>query len=275
MKPGLISGTILTLFVVIHSASAAGVPFDTLNYNFQLAGSGGGTQATLNGVTVEVFGDDFDDKISSPSDYSADVTQLSSTANLNETRFGDVSSWSSISLSGRPKTMAADRTFLNSGAGSTALARYEMAAYLVSLYSVGQGNNASNNEIQEAIWTLLDPSADHGAPNPDQLDPTGDLEQAVTWYESMNTAGNRNELKSFLAGFEIVSPTNMKFKRGLGTGGFQEDIVEISDPKPEVNGLVQQIVVCATPEPRSGSWILAGLFGVAVLLLPPVRRAQS
>jgi hypothetical protein len=279
MKPGLITGTILTLFVVINSARAAGVPFDTINYNFQLTGSAGGTQATLNGVTVEAFGDDFEDKISFPSDYSADVTQLSTTANLDETRFGEVSSWSTINLSGRPKTTAADKTFLNYGGGSTASARYDMAAYLVSLYSVGQGNNASNNEIQEAIWTLLDPNADHAAPDPDHIDPTSDLEQAVTWYEGMNTAGNRSELTSFLAGFEIVSPTNMKFKRGLGVGGFQEDIVEISDPapdpKPEAFGLVQQIVVCPTPEPRSGSWVLAGLFGVAALLLPRVRRAQS
>jgi hypothetical protein len=279
MKPGLIFATSLTLFVLINSASAAGVPFDTLNYNFQLAGGGGATEATLNGVAVDAFGDDFEDKISSPSDYSADVTQLSSTVNLDETRFGEVSSWSTISLSGRPKTTAPDRSFLNSGAGSTASARYDMAAYLVSLYSVGQGNNASNNEIQEAIWTLLDPKADSAAPNPDHVDPTNDLEQAVTWYESMNTAGNRSELNSFLTGFEVVSPTNMKFKRGLGIGGFQEDIVEISDPatgpNPDVIGLSRQIVVCPTPEPRSGSWILASLLGVAALLLPRIRSAQS
>jgi hypothetical protein len=279
MKKVLVVGTTLTLFVLINGACAAGVPFDTLNYNFQLAGGGGGSQATLNGVGVEIFGDDFTDKISSPNDYSGNVTDLSTSANLDETRFGEVSSWSTINLSGRPKSVSADKTFLNHGAGSTALARYEMAAYLVSLYSLGQGNDAANNEIQEAVWTLMDPSADHAAPNPDHVDPTSDLEQAITWYETMNTAGNRGELNSFLSGFEIVSPTNMKFKRGLGTGGFQEDIVTIPDPAPDVVanavGLDRQIIVCPTPEPRSISWILLGLLGPAAFLLPKVRRAES
>ena len=275
MKKGLIVGTILTIFALISRANAAGVPFDTLSYKFQLAGGGGGSQAMLNGVNVEAFGDDFADKVSSPSDFSADVTGLSTTANLDETRFGEVSSWTSINLSGRPKTVAADKTFLNQGAGSTALARYEMAAYLVSLYGVGQGNDTANNEIQEAIWTLMDPTADHGAPNPDHIDPTSDLEQAVTWYETMNTAGNRSELNSFLAGFEIVSPTNMKFKRGLGIGGFQEDIATIPDLSTDVAGLNRQIVVCPTPEPRSGSWILMGLLGAAAFVLPRVRRVNS
>ncbi len=276
MKKVLLFGTIFTIFGLIGRASAAGVPFDTLQYNFQLAGGGGGSQATLDGVNVEVFGDDFADKISSPSDYSADITGLSATANLDETRFGEVSSWTSISLSGAPKTLAADKTFLNHGQGSTAMARYEMAAYLVSLYNVGQGNDTANNEIQEAIWTLMDPTADHGAPNPDHVDPTSYLEQAVTWYETMNAAGNGNELNSFLAGFEIVSPTNMKFKKGLGIGGFQEDIARITDPAPDVvKDLIGVNQIVATPEPRSGSWILAGLFGAAAFLLPRVRKANS
>src|SRR5271166_2419690 len=277
MKKVLIFGTIVTIFGLIGLASAAGVPFDTLQYNFQVAGGGGGSRATLDGVNVEVFGDDFADKILSPSDYSADVTALNTTANLDETRFGEVSSWTSINLSGRPKTVAADKAFLNHGAGSTALARYEMAAYLVSLYSVGQGNDAANNEIQESIWTLMDPTADRGAPNPDHVDPTSYMEQAVTWYETMNTAGNRSKLNSFLGGFEIVSPTNMKFKKGLGTGGFQEDIAQITHPAPDlvgdVAGVNRQIV--ATPEPRSGSWILGGLFGAAAFLLPRVRKVSS
>jgi hypothetical protein len=278
MKKALIAGTTITLFVLINGASATGVPFDTLTYNFQLAGGGGGSEATLNGVDVQIFGDDFADKISSPNDYSANVTDLSTNANLDETRFGEVSSWSTINLSGRPKNTSADKAFLNRGAGSTALARYEMAAYLVSLYSVGKGNNAANNDIQEAIWTLMDP-AGHSAPNPDHVDPTSDLEQAVTWYQTMNTAGNRSGLNSFLAGFEIVSPTNMKLKRGLETGGFQEDIVTIPDPAPNVVtntvGLARQIVVCPTPEPRSGSFILAGLFGAAAFLLTRARKVAT
>ncbi len=147
-----------------------------------------------------------------------------------------------------------------------------MAAYLASLYSIGQGNDAANNEIQEAIWTLMDPTADHRAPNPDHVDPTSYLEEAVTRYQTMNKPGNQSELNSFLAGFEIVSPTNMKFKRGLGTGGFQEDIVTIPDPAPDPDtdfaGLNRPLVMYPTPEPRSGSWILLGLLGAAAFVLP-------
>ena len=50
------------------------MPLDTISYNFELAGGGGGATATLNGVPVEIFCDDFANEINVPSDNSADVT---------------------------------------------------------------------------------------------------------------------------------------------------------------------------------------------------------
>jgi hypothetical protein len=216
-------------------ANAGTVTLDTNTYNFQLAGGGGGALATLNGVPVQIFCDNFDDEIWVPGEYSADLTTLGTGANLDETRFGEVSSWTAISTLG-----ASDDSFFNSGAGSTGLARYEMVAYLVSQYNLSQGGNTANNQIQEAIWTIMDPAAEGAVINPSGVDPTSELEQAVTWYTSMNT--NQSALNGFLSQFEVVSDPSMTFSNNLGVGGFQE-----------------QIVMTPTPEPRGAIWLLLSL----------------
>jgi hypothetical protein len=267
MQQSLIFSALLTSLVLSVSASGATVPFDTLKYNFQLGGGGGGSTATLNGAQWEVFSDDFADKIAAPVDYSADITTLSTSANLDDTRFGEVASnaWTAISLTGNAKTVKQDDKFFNGGAGSSGLARYEMAAYLVSLYNVGQGKNQTNESIQEAIWTLLDPSADGRAPNPNRVNPSVELENAATWYSTMNTAANLGALNSFLANYEIVSDPAMKFKKGLGIGGFQEQIVDPpAAPCPTPS---------AVPEPRGGMWMLVGLFAAGGFLLRRSRGA--
>jgi hypothetical protein len=252
MKISLIYGTVFASFLAALSASASSVPLDTINYNFQLDGDGGGAQATLNGVPVEIFCDNFANKIAVPADYSANITPLSTTANLDETRFGGVTSWTPIDLTGKGATVTQDDAILNR---ATALARYEMVAYLVSLYDVGDGSDASNDEIQEAIWTLMDPAVSSPASNPYGINPTTDLEAAANWYTTMNTPANLNVLNSFLANYEILSDPNMTFKNGLGIGGFQEQII---DPAP-------------TPEPRGAIWMLIGLFGVGGFLLVRAR----
>jgi len=245
----------------IVSASASPVPLQVNSYNFQLDGGGGGARATLNGVPVEIYCDDFVNEIRIPSTGSANVTQLSTTADLDLTRFGQVTSWTTITLSGNPT----DQTFLNTGAGSTAEARYDMVAWLVSQYNIGQNANptvnAANNQIQEAIWTLMDPAAyATDSPAISLIDPSGlgqptaDLEAAANWYLG---GGATN---SFLSHFEVVSDATMtpgNARDGwVGSGGFQE-----------------QIVFCPTPEPRGGIWMLIGLFGVGACLLRKVRGA--
>jgi hypothetical protein len=256
MKFKRIYGKILGFFLLTFTVSAGTVPFDTSNYNFSLDGDGGGAQGTLNGASVESFCDDFNNSIWVPYDYSANVTTLSTSANLDETRFGQVTSWTTIHLTGSGSTATLDDGILN---GADALGRYEMAAYLVSLYNLGPGGNAaSNNELQQAIWTLMDPKAEGSAPS--GPNPTTDLEAAASWYSTMNTAGNLNALNSFLANFEIVSSSKMTFSNGLGIGGFQEQIV---DPPT------------ATPEPRLGAWMLIGLFGVGGYLVQRARGKKA
>lgn len=254
MKQSPIYSALLISFLLALSVSGATVPFDTLSYNFQLGAGGGGSQATLDGATWEVFSDDFANKIAATHNYSADITTLSTDANLDETRFGEVASnaWTSIDLTGTSKTAKQtakqDEKFFNSGAGTSALARYEMAAYLVSLYNVGLGKNQTNSSIQEAIWTLMDPKGGGSAPNPNHVDPTAELENAANWYTTMNTTANLSALNAFLGNYEIISDPTMKFKKGRATGGFQEQIV---DPPAR----------CSTvPEPRGAAWVLIGLF---------------
>ncbi len=247
MKISQIYGAAFALLFLTLSAKAASVPFDTLTYNFQLANGGGGATATLNGAPVEIFCDDFANDIGLNSDYTANVTTLSTTPDLSATRFVNVSSWVTITL---PSGYSADQTFLN-GANSTE--RYDMAAYLVSLYNVSQGNSAANNQIQEAIWTLLDPTAAGAAPS--GYGPKGFLEQAASWYLG---GGATN---SFLSQFQIVTDTNMlRHSSARGTGGFQEQFVYTDPPS-------------AVPEPRGTALMLIGIFGIGGLLLQ--RRASA
>ncbi len=251
MKSKNIFGAGFALFILSFGASAGTVPLDTKNYIFPLAGGGGGASATLNGVSVEIFCDDFSNEINLNSDYTANVTTLGTGVNLDDTRFGNLSSNSWTSISGLGNT---DDSFFNTGNGSAALARYEMVAYLVSLYNPSLGNNTSNNQIQEAIWTIMDPQAEGAVINPSGVNDANYLEQAVTWYTSMSS--NPVALNAFLSNFEIVSPSNMTFSHGLGIGGFQEQIVMV------------------TPEPRGGVWILLSLLVGGFLVVRRNRTAS-
>ena len=261
MKSKSILGAGFGLLCITFGASANPVPLilSPSSYNFQLAGGGGGASATLNGAPVEIYCDNFFNEIYVPSNNSANVTTLGTGADLSDTRFGEVAPgatssgvWTSITLSDGNTTLDnQDDTFFNTGDGSSSLARYEMVAYLVSLYNQSLGDNTSNNQIQEAIWTLMDPTAQGAVIDPSGVNPTGYLEQAVTWYTSMNA--NPSALNSFLSHFEVVSDPSMTFSRGLGIGGFQEQIV-------------------MTPEPRGVAWMLLFLMVGGFLV---VRRCQA
>jgi hypothetical protein len=247
------------LFMAL-GATAGTMQLIPVNYNFPLAGGGGGASATLDGVPVEIFCDDFANDIYVPSNNTADVTTLGTSVDLSNTRFGGVLSngWTTIALNDGNATLDnQDNSFFNTGSGSSGLARYEMVAYLVSLYNQSLGGNASNNQIQEAIWTIMDPSAEGAVINPSGVNDASYLEQAVTWYTSMNTPGNQNALNSFLSGFEVVSSANMNFSNGLGVEGFQEQIV---------------MGPVVTPEPRGAVWMLLALLVGGFLV---VRRNRA
>jgi len=247
--------------MVNFAACASTVPLDVSgNYNFALAQGGGGAVATLNGSSVEIFCDDYFNDINLSTDYTAHVTTLSTSANLSETRYGGLAagSWTQFTTLG-----SQDDAFFNTGAGDTALARYEMVAYLTSLYNQSAGPNTSNNDIQDAIWSIMDPAVD-GAVSDPGYNGASYIEAAATWYTSMNTPGNLAALNTFLSYYEIVSDSTMTFSNGLGIGGFQEQII---DPTP-----VQ--APCPTPEPRGVAWALIGLFAVGGVWLRKSRCAN-
>ncbi len=271
MKTNSIFGAGSALLFLSFSASAGSVPLilSPTSYNFQLDGGGGGASATLNGASVEIFCDNFANEINVPSTNSANITKLGTGANLAlTTRFGDVAQtgWTTITLNdGNTALDNADDMFFNDPngstpeAGSTAQVRYDLVAYLVSLYNVPLGNSTSNNEIQEAIWTIMDPLADGPVIDPSGVNPDSYLEQAVTWYNT--TSENPSALNAFLSQFEIVSDSTMTgLGSGVGVGGFQEQIVMTLTP---------------TPEPRDGIWLLLGLFGVGAIVLRRRRAPLS
>ena len=244
----------LAPLILTVTAAASPVTLQVTSYNFPLDQGGGGATAILNGAHVEIFCDDFAHNLAIPSTHSANVTTMGTNADLSLTRFGGVTSWTAIALAGNDSTTLADQNYLNSGAGDTSSARYAMAAYLVSFYSIPGGSNTANNTLQEAIWTLLDPNAEGTVPNPNHRQVTDDLKAAVAWYEGLNTPGNLSALNAFLSRFEIVSDATMTFDSGLGHRGFQE-----------------QIVMTPTPEPAESALMLAGL----LLLGGALRRKYT
>jgi hypothetical protein len=225
------------LFLAV-AAEANPVQFDTHSYNFALTGGGGGESGVLNSdQNVETFCDNFDNEIYvGHSDYSAYLSTLTTGSNLSHTRFGSNSSWRTISMSDGDSNDVTDAAIINS---ADALARYQMAAFLVAQYHTNKGSNAYNNGIQAAIWDIFDPSSSPAAPKYGVAN--GALERAAQWFV------NPKSDKSFLADFLIVSDSTMSWT-GAGdplSGGFQEQLT---------------MVGCPVPEPHGAGWVLIGLF---------------
>jgi hypothetical protein len=218
----------LSAFCIGANAGPVTYTLDTTGYNFQLNGGGGGAQATLNGnQNIEIYCVDYANDIYVPAQgYSAILTTLTQNSSLTYTRFGNVSSsnWTQMNTSDIGST---DATTIDD---STDLGRYQMAAYLVSLYNMPAGNNTSNNGIQQAIWDILDPLSYSAVYN--SATNTA-LEDAAQWYTT--TGGNTGSTarNNFLANFRIVSDSTM-YSCGAGwalCGGFQEQITVVPEPR--------------------------------------------
>jgi len=274
MESKYLLGAAFAVLSLTLSAGAETVPLDVSNvYNFQLAGGGGSAEATLGTTAVQIYCDNFANEINLGQDYTADVTVLSTTANLSLTRFGNVSAssstksgttgWEPITLTDGNPVDGADDKFFNSGAGLAPLERYEMVAYLISQYNFY--NTTTGNEIQEAIWTLLDPTSEGPVGDPSGSNPDYYLEEAASWVQGMNNSNNLTALNAFLAHFEVVSDSTMSFPSpGAATGGFQEQIVDLNPVPPPT----------PTPEPRGGALALGGLLAGGALLAKRSRDSR-
>lgn len=226
---------VLLAFCVAASAGPVANVLDTESYNFQLAGGGGGATAQLNGSqNIELFCVDFANQIYVPMDYSAYLTTLTSGSNLNDTRFGSVTNWTTVNISGD----STDSSTIN---GATDLGRYQMAAYLISQYNLGDGatkpfsldgSSTSNNGIQQAIWDILDPKGESFKPIASSSYSNTALEAAAQWYSATGGNSGSTARNNFLANFRIVSDATMG---GCGFAlsgcGFQEQITVVPEPR--------------------------------------------
>jgi hypothetical protein len=229
--------------VVLLSSVAAAMAgptthvLDTTSYNYQLDGGGGGALATLDkSQSIEIFCVDYANDIYVPQqNYSAYLTTITGGSDLSVTRFGNVSSWTAVNITGD----STDSSTINN---STDLGRYQMAAYLVSQYdsSTGKtgtfslgGGTTNNDGIQQAIWDILDPKGETFGQISTISDTNAAIEAAAKWYTGMGGNGGSSALNTLLANFRIVSDSTMGSCSGskLVNCGFQEQITEVPEPR--------------------------------------------
>lgn len=246
-------------FLFIHSANGDTLVTGPSSDYFDVDGGGGGLSSTLNNVSIEDYCVDFANWINFSSTYTVNVTPVTS-SNLSETRFANVSSFTTTYTANA--TVSLDSTDANTllSTDENVQARYEMAAYLITLYQIPANLNtppsAYNDGIQQAIWDLLDPAG--GTASPQAIgNPTWALEQAAEWYS------NPESNKSFLANVVIISDPSMTTcttQGGAKCGGFQE-----------------QLAILPTPEPRGTAILILGLFTIVGILARKIvqRRANA
>ncbi len=148
------------------------------------------------------------------------------------------------------QTPTADFAFYNSGTGTlasgtaplTALQRYVIAAYLTTQYNFTSGVTIADDQIQNAIWTLLNVAGTSGFPYGDALGDGNYIPQAEMWLGSQSTSS----LAAFESDIKIYTSTNTIPYTGPGT--------------PYMSGSQEMIGV--TPEPASFALLGAGLFAI-------------
>lgn len=252
--------SLLIIQPLAHASNTLITGPDTASTYFMTDGGGGGLESTLNGQSLEVFCVDFANDLNWSTVYNVNVTSLTS-GNLSLTRFGSVTDFTTsyVSNSGTVSLDSTDASTL-ADTDNNALARYEMAAYLIATFNLSSNpsNSPANDGIQQAIWDLLDPVGDSSAP-PAIGNPTAALEAAAQWYS------NPESNKSFLSSFVIISDPSMTACSTAGgalCGGFQEQMAMLPDPP--------------TPEPRGEALLVLALMSIGGLLSRRfAQRARS
>ncbi len=236
--------------------------------------------ATINGTSVQLYCDDFNDSSSTHTDYNVYVTNIATTgtALTNYTRYG---------VNDAP------------GAGYPAgTALYEEMAWLATQsQNDGSGTNADNNDkaIQEAIWHLTNDTA-----GPDGTSPTNTSGYTGTAAGGANGTAQsysqwitdaQNDYNKTVAGYTTLNLNNWYIVTGVpsagctigsngttgctagtaGTGNTtQEFLAYYNGSLPTSNGGSS-----STPEPASFLLIGSGLLGVAIFSRRRVLASQA
>jgi hypothetical protein len=215
-----------------------------------VSGYGGGylgtvTDTVTNRRTTQLlFCDDFSNDITIPSgQLGVNLSQLTSGSDITHTRFGNVAVTDFRTIN-TPLTAtqasALSTNTENALNGATPLQRYQMAAYLVTLYSFLGDHPAANSYhsdsvsrgIQDAIWTLLDARGETFTPPSESLQAgqTGDVTTYLTAAANWLQSGDR----SFLSQFSIVTDASI---HSLNSG-VQELLLYTPVPEPGYGALL-------------------------------------
>lgn len=232
-----------------------------------VSGYGGEFGGNIANQYIDVFCVDFANDVSIPSSHAVNLTPIAAGTQLNtDTRFGSVTSggWRLVQdyLPAGSSTLSTsvEDTINN----ASALARYEMAAYLISNYTFFNApppqhsdayyGDSTNLGIQNAIWAILDPTSDLYLP-PDSLSQSGDittwLTNAANWLPTANTEAGQQ----LLSRFRIVS-----------------DVQIAGSSTPTQVGIQEFLTATPVPEPSFYVVLTAGL---AVLLLAARRKRRA
>lgn len=198
----------------------SGNPTYPISFSF---GSGGGFSATIDGYSTVMWCVDAEEDISPPTDYSADLVQVSQiAANSNDVRYGNVTNWQN-------NGPAPDYT------NYTAEQRYEMAAYLIDTYysPLPNGPNPSNTlqsrSVQTAIWELLWNDTSSDGLSYSQV--SGDGSSPGTYVTAAENFVAANPNSSIFDDYAVVSG-GLTYGGGLKSPGVQTYLVQLTSPSP-------------------------------------------
>jgi hypothetical protein len=178
---------------------------------------------------------------SPPSGYSVNIVDLAVSSQVTtDTRYGQTAAGS-----------FSTNTVAVPNAIGTAQDRYAMAAWLITQYNFTSGVTMADDEIQNAIWTLLDAT---GATYTANGGIGTYITQAETWINGLSTS----KLAAFESTVVIYSPTA---------------VVGVADPARYNIGSQEMIGFVGTPEPATLAMLGAGL--VMIGLFGKRIKAQS